>query len=395
MMSNGIARVTTIAALSALSACASIGSSGPSAGRVLKAGQLSVEQAGIKVIDITDAVSRQTTLANAGPMFSEALGTGFAEPTLIGPGDVVEVTIVEAPPAVLFSNTLASSTISAANSVRPNTTSSGLSLPQQMVDLNGRITVPFAGSVQAAGRTPQQIERDIVGRLRGKAHDPQVIVRRVNNVTAAVSVLGDVENSGRITLSAKGERLLDVIALAGGTKGTLAKSVVEVTRGDRVISMPLATVIADTRQNIVLRPDDVVTVYNQPYTFTALGASGTNAEIPLEATPVTLSQALGRIGGLQDNRADIRGAFIFRFEDPSAVDPRLLVGARTTPDGKIPVVYRADLSNPATLLVAQRFPIKNKDVVYVANAPLTDFTKFANIITSLAFTVFNIGNVVK
>lgn len=393
-MMSSIARVAMIAALSALSACASIGSSGLSASKVLKAGHLNVEAAGIKVIDITSAVSRQVALADARPLFSDAFGTGFAEPTLIGPGDVVEVTIIEAPPAVLFSNTIAASTISA-NSVRPNTASSGLSLPQQMVDLNGRLTVPFAGSVQAAGRTPQQIERDIVARLRGKAHDPQVIVRRVNNATATVSVLGDVVNSGRITLSAKGERLLDVIASAGGTKGTLAKSVVEVTRGDRVVSMPLAMVIADARQNIVLRPDDVVTVYNQPYSFTALGASGTNAEIPLEATSVTLSQALGRIGGLQDNRADIRGAFVFRFEDPRALDPQLLVGARTTPDGKVPVIYRADLSNPATLLVAQRFPIKNKDVVYVANAPLTDFTKFSNIVTSLAFSIFNIGNVVK
>jgi polysaccharide export outer membrane protein len=391
-----LGRVALLAAMSALGACASVGSSGPSTKQIMRASQTNLQASGIKIIEVTDAVSRQLAAANLPPLFSEVLGPGFAEPTIIGPGDAVEITIVEAPPAVLFSSNFSSGTQTSTgtSAVRPNTVSSGLSMPQQMVDLNGRITVPFAGSIQAAGRTPQQIERQIVSRLQGKAHDPQVIVRRVDNATANVAVLGDVENSGRITLSARGERLLDVLASAGGTKGPLAKSVVQVTRGDRSVTLPLSAVVTDARQNIVLSPNDVVTVLHQPFTFTALGASGTNAEIPLEGTSVSLSQALGRIGGLQDNRADVRGVFIFRFEDPRALDPRHLVGARTTADGKVPVIYRVDLTNPATLLVSQNFPIKNKDVVYVANAPLSDLAKFVNIVSSLTFTLVNLGNTV-
>ncbi|WP_246444476.1 hypothetical protein [Sphingomonas sediminicola] len=88
--------------------------------------------------------------------------------------------------------------------------------------------------------------------------------------------------------------------------------------------------MSDSRQNVILEPGDVVTVFYQPYTFTALGATGSNAEVPLEATEVSLSQALGRVGGLQDNRADVKGVFVFRFEDPRALDPSLLAGARTT-----------------------------------------------------------------
>lgn len=395
MVSKALARALAIAAaLVGLSGCAAVGGSGPSTSRVMKADALNVEAAGIKVIDVDTTNSAQIAAAGRTPTLSEALGESLPETTIIGPGDVIEITIVEAPPAVLFAGGFGGTQFGNPSSVRPNTASSGLSLPQQQVDLGGRVSVPFAGSVQAAGRTPEQIERDIVARLRGKAHDPQVIVRRVNNATATVSVLGDVTNSGRVNLSSKGERLLDVLASAGGTKGSLAKSVVEVTRGDRTATMPLPAVVADARENIVLRPNDLVTVLNQPFSFTALGASGTNAEIPLEATKVTLAQALGRIGGLQDNRADVRGVFVFRFEDPRAIDPRLLVGARTTPDGRIPVIYRVNLANPATLLVAQTFPIKNKDVVYISNAPLSDFSKFANIVSSLTFSVFNLGTAI-
>lgn len=394
-LSRGALSLIVAASGPMLASCASAGASGPTAGHVEEASKQYIEASGIKIINVTDSVARQVTDAAKPALFSQELGPGFAEPTTIGPGDVVDITIVEAPPAVLFSGTLANSALNAAGAVRPNTVSSGLELPQQMVDLNGRISVPFAGSIQAAGRTPQQVEREIAGRLRGKAHDPQVVVRRVSNATATVTVLGDVAQSGRISLSAKGERVLDVLASAGGSKQAIAKSVVQITRGDRSLTLPLSQVVSDGRQNIVLQPNDVVTVYYQPYTFTVLGATGTNAEVPLEGTPVSLSQALGRVGGLQDNRANIRGVFIFRFEDPRAIDPSLRAGARTTSDGKIPVIYRVDLRDPATFLVAQNFPIKNKDVLYVANAPLADLAKFVAIVSPLYYSVLTAGTVVR
>lgn len=378
----------------ALAGCASAGSSGPSAGRVSKITEQAIAGSGIKVVDVTDAVAYQTFNQSRKPLFSEQLGDGTARSPQIGPGDIIDISIIEAPPAVLFTRALGGTIDTAGSTVRPNTVSSGLELPQQQIDLNGRVTVPFAGSIQAAGRTPQEIEREIVRRLRGKAHDPQVVVRRVANATATVAVIGEVKQSGRVPLTGKGERLLEVLASSGGTTQPIAKSVVQITRGDRTISLPLSTVVDDARQNIILQANDVVTVSFQPYTFTALGAIGTNAEVPLEATAVSLSQALGRVGGLADNRANIKGVFVFRFEDPAALDPQLLINARMTPDGKIPVIYRVDMSDPATLLVAQRFPIKDKDVLYVANAPLTDFAKFVNIVASLTFTAVNLGNTV-
>jgi len=394
MRSSAIVRAGLILVAALLSGCASAGSSGPSASRVVKAGQQYIEASGIKVVDVSDTVARRLSDLGRPELFSDHLGAGVAEPTIIGPGDVVDINIVEAPPAVLYAGTISGSQLISGSSVRPNTVSTGLELPQQMVDLDGRISVPFAGSIQAAGRTPEQIEREIVSRLRGKAHDPQAIVRRVTNASSTVTVLGEVGQSGRIPLTAKGERVLDVLASVGGAKQPVSKSVIQITRGDRSLTLPLATVVADARQNVVLQTNDVVTVYYQPYTFTVLGATGANAEVPLEGTTVSLSQALGRVGGLQDNRADIRGVFVFRFEDPRALDPSLTANARTTPDGKIPVIYRVDMTNPATFLVAQTFPIKNKDVLYVANAPLTDFAKFVGIVSSLTYTLVNIGNTV-
>ena len=389
-----------LAALAAvgLSGCTSMGGVGPSTGRVMNADDKPVMSSAIKVVEVDSPTTSRLAAAEAAPLFSERFAEAAPTSTVFGPGDILDISIVEAPPAVLFTGgtggDLATRSPVGASNISPVTTSRGWSAPQQVIDSDGRAFVPFAGSILVVGRTPQQVERDITSRLTGKAHDPQVMVRRVSNATSNVTVLGDVGQSGRYPLTARGERLLEVLAAAGGTKESLNKSVVQLSRNRESYSLPLAQVAQDPRQNIVMRPDDVVTVLFQPLTFTSLGASGTNAEVNFDGPGFTLSQALGRISGLQDSRANVKGVFVFRFENPAAMDPALTANAQRTPDGKIPVIYRVDLSDPASLFYVQGFPIKNKDVVYVSNAPLVDFNKFLGIISTTVFSVIGVVNTV-
>ncbi|WP_256326366.1 polysaccharide biosynthesis/export family protein [Sphingomonas sp. NFR15] len=307
----------------------------------------------------------------------KTLGEGHAIGSAVGKGDVLDIAIWEAPPAVLFGAMAADPRLSSSGA-----TARGTSLPEQMVDSDGRIVVPFVGSVQAAGRTPQDIAREVTGRLAGKAHQPQAIVRLVRNSTAGVTVVGDVGGSTRVPLTARGERVLDVLANAGGTRQPVNKTMVRITRGAQTASMPLEAIIRDPQQNVILQPDDVMTVLFQPYSFVALGATNRNEEVSFEATGITLVQALGRVAGLQDSRADVKGVFLFRLEDPSALSPEDIAGAKFTPDGKVPVIYRINMKDPAMFFIAQSFPIRDKDVLYVSNAPLADFQKFVNVIYS-------------
>lgn len=372
-----------------VSGCASIVSStGPSRGAVMNAGDpaRAGSIAGIRVVEVTDPVARRILAAQSHSMFSETLGDGLRTGSIIGPGDVIEVNLWEAPPAALFGGGGAAARLGVAG----NSTSQATSLPEQRVGVDGRINIPFAGSIQAAGRTTGQIEAEIVRRLKGKAHQPQAIVRISQNTTDTVTVVGEVAGSRQLPLTARGERLLDAIAAAGGVRQPVNKITIQVNRGDRVQSMSMDRVIADPRQNIILQNRDVVTALFQPFSFTTLGATGRNEELPFEASGITLAQALGRIGGLQDQRSDPRGVFIFRFEDPLALGLTDLTGVATTPEGKIPVIYRVDLKNPATFFVAQGFPIRDKDVVYVSNAPLADIQKFVSIVSSVVFPIVSV-----
>ncbi len=353
-----------------------LASSGPSVAQVVE--QENVDSP-IPVVEVSDAVARRVLAAQRADSFAEVLSAKAPPGYVVGAGDVLEVSVWEAPPAALFGAAV----------VDPRaglTTTRQTTFPEQIVNTDGVINVPFAGTVPVAGKTPQQIEADLVMRLKGKANQPQVLVRVIRNATQNVTVVGEVAASTRMPLTAKGERLLDAVAAAGGVRQPVGKITLQLSRGGKVMAMPLDSVIQDPKQNVYLQPGDVVTALFQPLSFTALGATGRNEEVNFEAQGITLAQALGRMAGVRDNQADARGVFIFRFEEPGVVKAEGQPLPQT-PDGKAPVVYRVDLKDPRAFLVAQNFPMKNKDVVYVANAPAAELQKFLNILSSTVFSI--------
>jgi polysaccharide export outer membrane protein len=251
-----------------------------------------------------------------------------------------------------------------------------------MVSSQGTITVPYAGTIKAEGRTLEQIAAAVAVGLNGKANQPQAVVRLVRNASLNVTVVGEVASSQRVPLTPRGERLLDALAAAGGVRQPVNKMSVQITRGSRVATLPLQTIIQDPKQNVLLRGGDVVTALHQPLSLMVLGAVTKNEELSFETQGISLAQALARIGGLLDQRADAAGLFIFRFED---ADLSKNANPALVRDGKVPIVYSVSLKDPTTFFVAQNFPMRNKDVLYVANAPAAELQKFLNLLSSIVY----------
>ncbi len=199
-------------------------------------------------------------------------------------------------------------------------------------------------------------------------------------------MVGEVTTSTRVPLTATHERLLDALAIAAGVRQPVNKTTIQLTRGDAVHSLPLETIIKDPKQNIALQPGDVVTALYQPLSFTALGATGKNEEISFETQGITLAQALARSGGLIDQRSNPKGVFIFRLEPKSRQAPNGPAPPATA-EGLIPIIYRVDLRDPRSLFWIQSFPVQDKDVLYVSNAPVWELQKFMNLLFTLAYPV--------
>ncbi|SDR41882.1 polysaccharide biosynthesis/export family protein [Paraburkholderia tuberum] len=382
-MKKNLYLFSCVTALMALSGCGTypgwLPASGASREQIEKAPETGRIQ-GIEVVDVDDALARKLAASRKVSRFSTTFASHAANNYVIGPGDVIEVTIWEAPPALLFS-TSPSSPVSLPSAVPSPST--GVTLPAQMVASDGTISIPFAGRVEVSGHTIEEIGKSIVRQLKGKANQPQVLATVSKNNASNVTVVGEVNSSSMMPLTPKGERLLDALAFAGGAKQTISHMALQLSRGNVTAMMPLDSVIRDPQQNVLLKPGDVVTALYQPQTFSVLGATGKNDEIPFEAQGISLAQALARSGGLSDNRADARGVFVFRFENAKLVDSK---DGKVVPsaNGTVPVVYEIDLRDPAAFFVTQNFPIENHDLIYVSNSPGAEFRKFLSYIAMVA-----------
>lgn len=373
--------VLLLTPLAALGGCADLPSSGPTASVIVHAARDPHAPLPFDIVEVTPEVLAGQTAGNA------ALRTLAALPPAgpvdaIGPGDVLQISVFEVGPAALFSGR------SGAFTPGPgaNPTAAGENLPDITVDRDGQVLVPYVGRVKAAGLTPDALAARIQAGLAGKSPAPQVVVGVRTNVANTVMVLGDVKKPGRIPLTLAGERVLDAIAEAGGAESATPDNVVRLTRGAESATASLAMLQANSPDDVELRPQDRVEVDYRPRTFSVFGATGKVQEIPFQNPRVSLAEALARAGGPTDQQADPSAVFVFRYE-PSAFDGAPLPGAK-------PVAYRLNLMQAQSYFLAQRFEMKSRDVIYIANAGSNQPSKMLQIL-NLFFQPFYTAKVVS
>jgi len=315
-------------------------------------------------------------LEGAGPRLS----TAFANRTppkafRFGIGDTVSVTIFEATAGGLF--------IPAEAGVRPG---NFVTIPNQAVDNQGNITVPYAGAIQAKDRTPADVQRAIVAALKDRAIEPQAVVSLIDQRTSLISVLGDVRSAGRFPASPAGERVLDLIARAGGPEKQGYDIWVTLERQGHRASVPFGALMYEPANNIYTLPNDVIYVFNQPQTFLAFGAAGTQGQYKFDAWRISLAEAVGKTGGLVDSLADPSSVFLYRGETRQIAE-RLGVDTRRFVGPIIPIIYNIDLRDPSGYFMAQTFEMRNKDVIYSSNASSVETTKFLVFLRTIMATI--------
>ena len=368
-----------------LAGCATLPTAGPTVSQVF-------DQAvtdGQRHFDLVEVDNHVVATLLAQP--TESFRTRFRKygkpPTpRIGIGDAVSVSIWEAAGGGLFS----------APEVATGVTTGGggggsrnVTIPDQIVSPDGAISVPFAGRIAVAGHTPLQVQDEIQQRLAEKAIEPQAIVTVTKSITNTATVSGEVVAGARVPLSVGGDHLLDVIAGAGGAKAPVYDTFVRLSRGGVTVTIPMDQLVSNPGENIYAWPGDVLTLVQVPQTFSVFGATTQNTEVPFGAEKLTLAQALAKAGGLQDLRADPRGVFLFRFEPASVVGALNAPALATGPDGTSPVVYRLNLREAKNYFYAERFPMEDRDVIYVANAPLTELQKFFTLVNTVTGPVIS------
>jgi polysaccharide export outer membrane protein len=177
-----------------------------------------------------------------------------------------------------------------------------LSIETRVTDA-GSISYPLLGTLQAAGRTVNDLERLIVEGLRDGSFvkQPQVTVVLTQVRGNQVNVLGQVNRPGRYPLEQAETRLSDMLAIAGGTAASGA-DVVVVTgqRGGRPfraeVDVPSLFLPGANAPDLLVMNGDVIWVDRQPVVY-IYGEVQRPGPMRLERG-MTLMQALATGGGL-------------------------------------------------------------------------------------------------
>jgi polysaccharide export outer membrane protein len=355
----------------ALSGCAAIPSSGPTGAQIRSEIKADTSHLGISLLEVKTALDLPAATEP-----SAVFSSNYTPPPstdMLGAGDVLDIVIYES------GITLFGRTASAAGDANTDTSAKAERLPPSRVGDDGAINIPFVGEVHVAGRTTAEVERLLRQALRRKSQNPQVLVSVREGITNSVIVGGDVARPGRLVLSTNRETLSDVLALVGGNRGEIKDMLVRVQRAGESGEFRLSDILSYPERDVRVFPADRISVVRMPRSFSVLGAAGRAEQVAFPTASVSLAEAIALAGGPNPNAGDPRAIFVFR----------IVKGA----DGQeTPVVYHFNMMQSSSYLLAQRFYMTDKDVLYVGNAVANQPTKMVQIVSQLFLPLVSLQN---
>jgi len=346
-----------------LSGCAALPAAAPTAGQITRP----AAPAGIAVIDIVATPPQGAAVDVSAPSADWPIADALPWSGEIGVGDTLNVTVFE----VGYSLFAAGS--QGADSPDKAPSASGRALPRMEVGESGSIAMPYIGAVHVVGRSAPDVAREIERRLRGLSQSAQAIVSVERGPAQSVVISGDVKAPGRQPLTLAGERVLDVVAQAGGPSSRAADTEVRLTRRDQTADIRLDRLRVGSAANVRLAPGDHIELIRDVRSLTVLGAAHTVSELSFDSDKLSLAEAIARAGGPVDERADATGVFVFRFE-PAQVEGKVR---------DVPVIYRLNLLDPRSYFASQRFYMHQKDVLLIANARSAQFGKLVQLLNTM------------
>ncbi|MCK6105775.1 MULTISPECIES: polysaccharide biosynthesis/export family protein [unclassified Brevundimonas] len=378
--------ILPLAIVAILGGCSTLPRDGPS-GASVDAGATTASALGsYALVPLTYEVTER--MKQVPPQFFGTLAAGSSDQPadVIGEGDTLAISIFD-PSGSLFGGTLGAGSSSGRNAA---TMSGGnQALPGATVDRTGSVTIPFGGQVRVQGLTSTQAAAAIRRALVGKVANPQVLVSIAGNASNTVNVLGDVRQPGRAPLGVNSDRILDVIAAAGGSARTTDDLTISIQRGGQTYTAPLSAVTTEFGENVRLQRGDVINVQYKPRRFSTFGALNAVAQVDMPAGPMTLTGAMSKVGGLNTATANARRVLIFRFERPE-VAQALGITQPATPRG-VPVVYELNFNDAANVFAATNMQVMPEDVIYVPLAGAAEARKFFEFVQSVTRVVYDVS----
>ncbi len=249
----------------------------------------------------------------------------------------------------------------------------------QKVTTDGKLFYPYAGELQAAGLTAQELRAEITKRLSDKIlNDPQVDVRVTGYNSRKAFVAGAVVKPGFVAFNENPMTLPDVIAGVGGFSDKADPSGMQLRRGDKVYNINYLDAFNSNLplERMMVQPNDQIfipalTETQKEQKVYVMGEVARTGIVNIYSGKLTLAEALASAGGLQALNATSRGIYVIRNTSASQID-----------------VFQLNAKNAMALAMADRFELNPRDIVYVDASSLATWNRLISLILPSVQTVY-------
>lgn len=290
--------------------------------------------------------------SSATPMTNELRQAIDAWQYRIGRGDVLSIIVYDHPELTI-----------------PAGSERGAAEAGNQVRNDGTIFYPFAGRVDVAGMTLEEVRRTLSQRLSGVIQEPQVDINIAAFRSQKVQVSGAVGQPGSVPITTVPLTLVDAISQVGGASEGANWHEVFLTRDGVEQRLSLFSLLreGDQSQNRLLQDGDVLHVpTSENQAVAVMGQVSSPGNVRLGNERLTLTDVLARAGGINEISAEPSGIFVIRGNQPGSE--------------RLATVYQLDISNAAALILGSGFAMQPSDVVYVTTAPIARWNRVISLI---------------
>ncbi|UGB46045.1 polysaccharide biosynthesis/export family protein [Frateuria edaphi] len=325
-------------------------------GQRMDEGALQSDNSHMQLLQITpELVESSQTQASAIP---QELVSYQPEDYRIGPGDTLYITVWDHPeltsPAGSQQQTVANGRL-----VRPD----------------GTLFYPYAGTIKAAGLTVEELRQSLTKKLGSFVREPQVDVNVVGYGSHRITLEGAFQHTDAQVLNSVPMTLSQAIGVAGVNTQEADLSGFTLTRDGKTYPIDLTALNQGTDGQIYLKPGDKLFLpYNDNKEVYVVGEVIRPQAITFKTTALTLTQALGRAGGLSPITSSGNAVYVIRGSEKLTQTPAQ--------------VFHLNARSPASYALADNFRVKPGDVVWVGAAGITKWNRFLSQLLPLSGLIY-------
>ncbi|RFA26417.1 hypothetical protein CAI21_17125 [Alkalilimnicola ehrlichii] len=299
------------------------------------------------IVPITPELIREMRLAREVVEEDDPVGRLVAEPQeyRIGPADILSITVWGHPELTI-----------------PAGEFRDAALQGYLVRDDGTLFYPYVGVITVAGKTISQVRAELTRRLAPYLNDPQLDVRVIDHRSQRAYVAGEVREPGVRTVTDVPLTVLEAISASGGLTPEADPRNATLTRDGEVIRLDLLALYesGDRAQNVLMRAGDVLNVPDRSsQKIFVMGEVTRPSSVEIPRRGITLAEALSDVGGPNQLSANPGRIYVIR------------AGVEEIPD-----VFHLDARSASGMMLAERFELRPRDVVYVDAAGLTRWNRF-------------------